>query len=333
MIVAIIVIASVVLFVLAVEIFMLVRFLPIIAGLFMNITVRRVRPDVERFEGEDVTFETSDGVRLAGTLGPEPAGAEGAPLVVFCPEFSATRHSAARFAWFLREAGFRVFTFDFRGHGDSGGAPGYVPRQWITEHELRDLRAALRYLRGRPDLRGRRIALFGLSRGAVAALVVASRDGGIAGVVSDGAFSTRHTLHTYVRRWAPIFIDGALRVVLKSPDFMFASFRHLGMRLAEHRLGVRFVTIIPAMKRLRTPVYLIHGEKDSYLDVSQARMLYGLAPGRKDLWVVPGADHNEAAEVAPEEYSRRIVGFLRDVLPGRDLGAPARRASDSAAVA
>ena len=223
MIIVIIVVSALLLLLAAVEVFLMVRMLPIIANLFVNITVRRVRPGKDCFEGETVSFETVDGVTLAGTLGPEPDNATDAPLVVFCHEFSARRESAAQYGWFLREAGYRVFTFDFRGHGESGCPEGYVPRQWVTEHEVFDVRAALRYVRSRPELSGRRIAFFGISRGAVAALIVAGADPSIVGVVSDGAFCTHLTLHAYILRWAPIFVDEPLRFILKSPDFMYAS--------------------------------------------------------------------------------------------------------------
>ncbi len=317
----VIIVAALLLLLLAVEVFLMVRLLPIIAGLFVNVTVRRVRPSDDRFEGEEVSFETADGVRLAGTLGPEPEDSAEAPIVVFCHEFSAKRQSAARYGWFLREAGYRVFAFDFRGHGDSSTVAGYEPRQWVTEHEVFDLRAALRYLRNRPDTSGRRIALLGVSRGAVAGLIVAGADPSIAGIVSDGAFCTQRTLHTYIRRWAPIFVDEPLRFILKSPDFMFAFFRWMAFKLAEHRLGVRFVSLMPALRRLRAPVLFIHGEKDSYVDAAQAHRLRDAAGARADLWIVPDADHNEAAEIAPEEYRRRVADFLRET-----LGAPRRRA-------
>jgi pimeloyl-ACP methyl ester carboxylesterase len=327
MIVFIIILAAVLLLALALAVFILVRYIPIIATLFMNVTVRRGREHAERFEGEDVSFETVDGVRLVGTLGPAPDDNPGAPIVVFCHEFTATRHSAVRYAWFLREAGFRVFTFDFRAHGDSGCPQGYAPRQWATQGEIFDLRSALRWLRGReenrsPDSIGNAVkgpgpvfspvALFGISRGAVVALSVAETEASAVAVVSDGAFSTIDTLDAYITRWAPIFVPRpALRI---TPKAVFHFYRWLAFKLSQHRLSVRFVDVTRALKRLRLPVLFIHGGKDSYLGTDQAQMLCDLVDADKEMWVVPDADHNEAVEVAPDEYSRRIVQFLRRAL-------------------
>lgn len=318
----IIVIASIVTLAVALAIFILVRYVPIIARLFMNVTVRPGRDDGRRFEGEDVSFETADGVRLAGTFAPPMAGAPRAPIIVFCHAFTENRHSAVRYAGFLREEGFRLFTFDFRAHGESGCPEGYTARQWVTEGEVFDVRAALRYLRSRPDTAGCRIAFFGISRGAVAALMVAGAEPSIAAVVSDGAFSTVRVLDAYIHRWAPIFVPSrtALRVTPKS---VFHFYRNLALGLAQHRLGVKFLEIKPALKRLRANALFIHGACDSYLDVAGAEEIRAAAAGPSDLWVVPDADHNEAVETAPEEYRRRIGAFFRESL---GAGAPAATA-------
>jgi len=306
-------------------VFLLARYLPIMVNLIVSVTMppRNGHPTTlrasslskshdDRFEGEEVTFETADGLTLTGTLGPAPVEDSSAPIIVFCHELAASRHSATRHAWFLHEAGFRVFSFDFRGHGDSEHPSGYDPRPWITEYEMLDLRAALRYLRSREDLAGLPMGLFGVSRGGVAAIVASTADPSVSAVVTDGAFSTSHTLDSYLRRWAPFFVDSPL--LLGAPDRMFSLFRWLGTKLAERRLRVRFVSLVPALRRLKTPVLFLHGEADSYVESEQATLLYEAADGPKELWVVPEASHNQAVDVAPLEYRRRVVSFFRNTL-------------------
>jgi pimeloyl-ACP methyl ester carboxylesterase len=321
-----IVISAFLLVAVAEAVFIAIRYLPIIANLFMNITVRPEAGEPERLEGEDVVFETSDGQRLVGTLtGSGGAGARGArtagaaddaargAVIVFCHEFGADRHSAAKNAGFLGEAGFRVFAFDFRGHGDSERPPGYSPRPWVTEHEVSDLKAALAYLSGRADTQESWIGLFGVSRGASTAIVVGADEPSVHGIVSDGGFSTSHTLHNYMRRWSPIFLDPIL-LFLSRPDWVLSVFRRLAMKLAEHRMGVRCVSVERALRRLEVPILFVHGEQDSYIEMNQAKMLLGFAGGPKEIWMVPKADHNESMDVAPAEYSRRVVEFFRTAL-------------------
>ena len=51
----------------------------------------------------------------------------------------------------LRSLGFDLFSFDFRNHGESAAEAGLIQLQWLSDRELTDLRAALAYLRTRPD--------------------------------------------------------------------------------------------------------------------------------------------------------------------------------------
>jgi fermentation-respiration switch protein FrsA (DUF1100 family) len=47
-----------------------------------------------------------------------------------------------------------------------------------------------------------------------------------------------------------------------------------------------------------------------------ARSLFELASEPKELWIVPDAKHNQAANVAQEEYRRRILDFFERYLEG-----------------
>jgi len=35
-----------------------------------------------------------------------------------------------------------------------------------------------------------------------------------------------------------------------------------------------------------------------------------MACGPKEMWIVPSADHGGALWVAPDDYPRRVIGFL-----------------------
>jgi len=289
------------------------RYLRIICNLFLGVIVRS-NPDEEQvFEGEEVSFCTADGLRIAATLA-RPAGLSRPPTVVFFHEFGADRRSAGTYAGWLLEAGYAVLAFDSRGHGDSKNTDDYVPRQWATDRELADGEAALAYVRSRADLDATRLILFGVSRGGVVATALASVDPDIAAVVTDGMFDTRRTLREYMERWVCVFGDISwLRSRL--PHWVFAMYEKATMLVSELRLGVRFVELEEALVRRGCPLLMVHGEADSYIDVSHARTLYELASPAKELWVVPGARHNQAAMVAEEDYRKRILQFIGRFLP------------------
>jgi pimeloyl-ACP methyl ester carboxylesterase len=316
-----IVISAAVLLLLAVAVFLLAKFVPIICGLFMNITVRRTGAEDRPLSGQTVRFQTSDGITLVGTMSSAENSRPDAPVVVFCHEFTANRHSATTYAQFLLDAGYRVFSFDFRSHGDSDHPPDYQPRQWVTEYEVCDLRAALRYVKARPDCRDTRIGLFGLSRGAATAIIAASGDDRVSAIVSDSAFSSREILMKYMKRWRTIFVPPSLIWISNLPGVL-PVYHYLSMKLAEHRLGVKFVRLARPLAKLRQPLFMLHGEKDNYVSEDHARHLHSLAPEGTTLWIVPGADHNRAASVAAAEYAKRIGSFF-----GETLGVPRETAA------
>jgi pimeloyl-ACP methyl ester carboxylesterase len=92
----------------------------------------------------------------------------------------------ANLAGAASQAGFLAVRYDKRGSGQSGGR-----RESATIADLSDdLRAVVRWLSKRKDVDDKRIVVLGHAEGAWVALLAASRDKGIAGIVSIDAPST-----------------------------------------------------------------------------------------------------------------------------------------------
>ncbi|MBX6313570.1 MAG: alpha/beta fold hydrolase [Isosphaeraceae bacterium] len=264
--------------------------------------------------GEQVRFRTEDGLELAGTYY-KAATPVRSGVVVFCHEFLSDRWSFQPYTEGLRELGFDLFTFDFRNHGDSDAEPGHEPLQWVSDRDVRDLRAALAYLRSRSDHDPAGVALLGISRGGGAALCVAAEEPGVWGVVTDGAFPTRGTMLAYIVRWAEIYVRSQWFLRLR-PMLIYRFVGWYARLRAERRLDRRFPDVERAVARLSPRPWLaIHGGKDAYIGLEIARDLFALAKEPKDLWIVPGAKHNRCRETAPEAYRDRIVAFFRTNAP------------------
>jgi len=293
----------------AAGVLVVIRYMPIILNLFLNTEIPKPPPDRRKTEGEKVKFSTADGVTLTGVFvrGENSDGR----TVVFCHEYGSDRNSLRRFADFLPEAGINVFAFDFRAHGESENRDGYVPRQWLTDKELRDLIAAVRYVRSRTDVDAKRIGLFGISRGACACICAAPQLNGIRAIVADGAFSTRITMEQFMRKWVSIF--AILPVIYENlPDWFYTGLGYIGRMLAEVKLKCRFPPVERYVGRLAPcPIYMIYGERDGYIGMAQAKKLFEWASNPKELWIVPKAKHNETVMTAPQEYRSRIAGFFR----------------------
>jgi pimeloyl-ACP methyl ester carboxylesterase len=304
-----------------------VRYTPIIGRIFedkpMFLPLRV--PRIE--EGDDVRFKTGDGLDLAGTyLKARTSRRTG--VLVFCHEYLSDRWSVLPYADHLRDQGFDLFTFDYRNHGESGVDPAYKPLQWVTDHELTDLDAALAYLRTRPDADLAGVGLFGVSRGGGTALCVASRDPRVWGVITDGAFPTRGTMLAYILRWAEIYV-GSKYLWKAAPVVVFDYLGWVSRLRAQARLRLRYANVERGVARLSPRPWLaIHGQKDAYIGVDIARELFNRAGGPKELWIVEGAKHNRCREKEPVAYADRIVSFLLRYAP-RSLREAATESQDA----
>ncbi|MHC4294850.1 MAG: alpha/beta hydrolase [Planctomycetota bacterium] len=286
--------------------------------------------DFQRLEGEVVRFRSFDGTSLRGMTLSTPNRSAYKGTIIFCHEFGADMYSCARYMRPLIEAGFDVFTFDFRGHGESSLPGRYRPLQWPSEKELEDVLGACAQVESNLAAEGKstEIGIFGISRGAGASLLAASSDSNIKAVICDGAFSTETTLMSLMKKWAHIF--ARVKLVYEShPDAFWRFLVWLLMRFAQPKLGSRFLSVAKALREMTPrPILFIHGQRDGYIREDQTRLLYAQAPSPKYLWIVPDARHNQSVIVEPRQYATRTIAFFRRHLAGesvdeRDITAPA----------
>ncbi len=64
------------------------------------------------------------------------------------------------------------------------------------------------------------------------------------------------------------------------------------------------------IRQTNIPILLIHGTKDQIIPYWHSQVLYDSIPGPKQLLTVEGADHNDVAIVAGEQYGRTIGQWL-----------------------
>ena len=136
----------------------------------------------------DVSFVSAGETCAAWLSLPDGAtSAQPVPGVVLAHGFAAVRGARLpAYAERFRAAGLAVLVFDYRHFDDSTGEPRqlvYVGRQ------LDDWRAAIAYLRGRPEVDAERIALWGSSFSGGHVQVLAAEDRRIAACVAQVPFA------------------------------------------------------------------------------------------------------------------------------------------------
>ncbi len=60
------------------------------------------------------------------------------------------------------------------------------------------------------------------------------------------------------------------------------------------------------IQRIRAPLLVIHGDRDSVVPIELGRALFESAPESKTFWTVPGADHNNLLETAGRSFGERL---------------------------
>lgn len=270
-------------------------------------------------EAEDVTVRTPDGLGLRGCYLKGAAPRRG--VILFGLEFGSNRWACAAYCEHLLDAGYDVFAVETRGQGDSDRMPGYDPLQWVTDYEVRDMAAALAYLKGRPDADPRGVGLFGISKGAGAGLLVAAGEPYVRCCVTDGVFATYTTLVPYMRQWFRIYNNNYVRQAM-FPSWYYGLVGLVGLGWIEAERRCRFPHLEPAVRRLRRPLLMIHGGADTYIKPDMARALFDMARPPKELWLVPEAKHNQAFHLAGPEYRRRVLEFFDRHLAANAAGGP-----------
>ena len=243
---------------------------------------------------EEVTFQTSDGLHLKGSLSLlDPVR----PTILLCHGVGANRRDLSPFAQLLYEKGrMNVFLFDFRAHGESEGR--------LTSYgayEQRDLEAALAFLDQRVPRK--EYGFMGISMGGSVGILVASHDKRLKALWVDSPYiNLAETMEAY------------MRLLYHLPRFPFGPFT-LNSYWLLFRTSAWEISPINAVERLAPrPLMIVNGLADERIPPALAQRLYEKAKEPKSLWLIPGAGHLEGHQVNPTEYDERLLSFFKKAL-------------------
>ncbi len=189
----------------------------------------------------------------------------------------------------IAELGFNVLSLDRRGCGNSDNA-----RFNERTKSDRDFGGAIDWiLKHNPD---EKVLLFGTSFAGVAALVHASKDHRISGVVADSSFKCSLAM--------------AKRCLYETfPPFKI--FAHGAVWAAGPLCGVGDDDAIDLVKKIECPILFSGGELDKVVPPSDAReLLEASADPLDEILIVPGAGHSRAYLTSPQTYIARLDEFF-----------------------
>jgi len=292
------------------------------------------------FTAEEVTIEAK-GFTLAGTLLLPKSAKRPLPAVITItgsgqqtrdepipyPNLAAYK-PFRQVAETLAARGIAVLRVDDRGVGGSGGRD--TLRTAATSNFADDVRAEVAYLRSRPEIDPKRIALVGHSEGGIIAPMVASNDPQIAAIVLMAGSA---------KRGDQISMDQMGELLDKTPG-MTPEIK--AQKLAEEQEAIKAVQTgadlskypaqvklpwtkefwtydpLPAIRKVRTPILILQGGVDHQITPEQASMLETAARegGNQDVTkrIFPGLNHLflPAATGSLTEYPSLTVTTIPD---------------------
>jgi uncharacterized protein len=248
---------------------------------------------------------------VVGELYTPPGPGPHRAVVVAGPMTSVKEQVTGVYACALAVRGFAALSIDHRHYGESGGTPRHYER-W--QHKVEDLRAALTWLAGRPDIDGDRLGLVGVCLGAgyaawasldeprVRALgliagyyrdveELRARDPGdfAAKVAAGAAARLRNEEQGELVCIPAAALEGDAAMTLAETYDYYATPR-AGVPNYENRFAVmsreHFLPfdVQAAAARLTSPLAMVHSERS--LSPSWARRFFAAAPVEKSLdWV------------------------------------------------
>ncbi|MCC6147729.1 MAG: alpha/beta hydrolase [Anaerolineaceae bacterium] len=244
-----------------------------------------------------LTMHSHDGLALKAYFLPAPNPSSKAVLLLH-----GYRSTAAWLAGFARlfheELGCNVLLPDCRGHGQSEGeviGMGWLDRPdilgWVEELE-------------RQTGPGARIALWGISMGAAAAMMMSGENlpASVRAVIEDcGYDSVRDEFQHQLQRMYHL------------PAFPLLPAASL---LCNLRAGFSFdeASCIPALQRTQIPTLFIHGAEDDFVPVHMAHTCYAACTAPKELWLAPDAGHGLAFQTHPLAYKELVKRWLEQHL-------------------
>lgn len=254
-----------------------------------------VWPDQYKLPYENIYFKTEDGVQIKGWFLPNPASDK---TIILMHGWGMNRGDVFKNTYFLYDLGYNLMYFDFRALGESGGntsSIGYL--------EVKDLQAALKFLKETRPFACEKIGLYGLSMGAMVAVCEAAQNPEIRCVVAEASY---YSFRRVVSRWA--WVHNRVPYFPLIPIVLHYIRRNLSVNPEYYSPKYNIPKISPR------PVFIIHGRYDNLVPAAQAKMLFKRAGEPKEIWLVPGAKHNKCAEVGGFEYKQRLMNFFKKYL-------------------
>ncbi|OGS28174.1 MAG: hypothetical protein A2297_03820 [Elusimicrobia bacterium RIFOXYB2_FULL_48_7] len=242
-------------------------------------------PGKDNLKYEDVYFNTEDGLKLHGWFLPAAGPSAKGTVIFFHGNACNITYNYQYIKWLPAES-YNVFTFDYRGYGNSEGKPS-------ISGTSRDAKAAMNYIKNRKDIAQDNLYVLAQSLGGNIALNILenNRYEGIKAAAIDSTFSSYRGIVKDKARAMPVvsWFRTPLSLVL---------------------IGNKYSAINKIGDVSPTPVLFIHGTKDSLVPYYHSALLYKAAREPKYFWTIPDGAHMDAFVSHGTTYQQKLLEYF-----------------------
>ncbi len=218
---------------------------------------------------------------------------------------------------------YNTLIFDFRAHGAHKGSECCS----FGQHEVRDIQAAVQFIREHEKLRDLPLFGYGMSMGAATLILAQAQDPLFDALILDSPFDAmENVINTGLERLtfsiggydmaAPLKkvlswyafnpnMNGTLKFLLKT----------VGMDATDVATCIQPVKPAQAIAQVQVPCFIIGCEADQQVPKDAFVRVHAAAPSTgKQLWISAGRGHVDSYFSQPEEYREKITAFLNAML-------------------
>jgi pimeloyl-ACP methyl ester carboxylesterase len=262
---------------------------------------------------QDVTWSLKGGGEGTGWFFQGP---KGAPLIVLSHSYGQNMVDQISLAVLLYDTGYNVLLYDLRGHGESK-----IEKTSLGDDEVDDLLSAIEHMKtlkdatGEPLINKDQIGLFGVSLGAYASLVAASKDPSVKAVVVDAVYPD-----------VPRYMEIKVKAFSSFTNPLLLYFVDLGMKFNFSKYGTTSgQNSLSGLTNTKQLYILGKDTKDLQISTND---LFNQAVGQKQSVEVPKSRISILYKADQDVYDPVVQTFFLDAMPPKvDLPVPDASAS------
>lgn len=244
-------------------------------------------PDKLGLKYENISFKTSDNLLIKGWF--IPAKKKQNKTIIVTHGYPFDKNNILSGTYFLTEK-FNILLFDFRSFGESEGS--YTT---FGYNEKRDFLAAVDWLK--KNKKNTKIGAMGFSLGAAVILMANSDD--VKAIVADSSYANIDKMIERTYFFFPSITKKPFVWLTKLYTLIFL------------KINTKDISPLNEISKIKVPIFLIHGDKDSQIHVENSKMLYEASNKNKtNIWIAANADHGYTHNLYKKEYEKRIFDFF-----------------------